>query len=553
MRYTYSALTCFWILLLTACLDSDPEPRPIPPFNKKTMTGKVILPSETNLSFNDMEVLSSISDAQIQEGIFSIDTMGEFSTLFVTNNSGDIFLMKYNYPSQTDHNISPESTALAIVMNAPVMESLTQAAKLQVIKNLQEAPGYYRLVNEVTQSIVTGKPISDTTNTNLINATAELFDNVSSMRADYFRPKPIKIQRANNVVLIQNNDVAHNYVAGIYKNETRLKKIIIKGTQKFANSLKEALLGIFYNGYSSQDEHLFTMESDGTYLFKIRSGLPFMDDESKEFEEAQKYNIEIFIAKQVLKHIPIKNSGECQEAILKGIATRGYDPRPFKSAKTQIEIGSALFDLTSSVFNDIDKILGNCVAPPKLSATKKFFSAAGKFLKFLNPVSKVAQSMNIAVHTFDLVNSKPSIDTCFQVLDRKVELCSLGFYRRAVIGNWTFRFDYLTYDDGVHQIDKVVFYEDGTGKRVSTLYPCYPRYGCTEDTFYDHTDKWGTDPYYDLVWSVTYDSFKKRYIFNSYDKRWTQNIAVELNSRMEGLSSNSFRSSTYNIIAIKEK
>jgi hypothetical protein len=92
----------------------------------------------------------------------------------------------------------------------------------------------------------------------------------------------------------------------------------------------------------------------------------------------------------------------------------------------------------------------------------------------------------------------------------------LEIYKEAAIGNWTTTWhmdtngDGLLNDDDKTQIDTVVFYEDGTGNRVSTI--------DYSGNFTDHKDKWGSDPYYDIRWNITKTT--DGYSLSYSDLRW---------------------------------
>jgi len=118
---------------------------------------------------------------------------------------------------------------------------------------------------------------------------------------------------------------------------------------------------------------------------------------------------------------------------------------------------------------------------------------------------------------------------------------SISIYKAAIIGNWTTTWDEDYDQDNTYvflQEDKVVLYDNGTGNRLSTRY--------SNGLYDDHTSLWGTDPYYDIKWSLTKNG--NRYYLTLYDLRWTVNVGGKIsgfpNMVCENAPSYSFKTKT---------
>ncbi|WP_157578497.1 hypothetical protein [Pontibacter roseus] len=427
MQKNYVPILVFLVLLLTSCLEKH-EPvvpsKAVPPVRKGLMAGKVIWPSNAKLDTTGVRVHSFKGAERIINDSYVADTINKFSTLFVTKPDGNIIMMRYNYPGQSDNDITPQSTALAILMNAPITLSLSDEGQLQMIQKIQMDPGYKHLVQEVTNAVVAGRAINDTTNASMLEATSRLFNNASNQRLLTYRGTPLKIRTSNpGTFSIENNRVAHKYVVGIYKENVRLESFIIEGTQAFASSFSEILNGVFGSGYSTPDQKIYTNTNDGIYMFKIRSGKPGTGDSALEYNEALNENVIYYAITLAFKHLPLIGA-ECIYSLKKAIQESIIGAVSLKEAKDANELTDKILDYCSHIFSTNTSLFEDCPNFEKPNYNSSFLPSVGKLFKFIGKVGEVGEALNITTHIYDLYNSRAAIDTCFQVLDKKVVACN---------------------------------------------------------------------------------------------------------------------------------
>jgi hypothetical protein len=423
-RGTYCFLYYLLILFITSCNKPEPEPSPIV-VSSKQMAGQVIWPANAHVDTTGVKVTSFQNAVSIKNGSFAVDTINIFSTVIIAKPNGDILMMRYNYPGQLDNNISPQSTVLAILMNAPITISLSDKGQLQMIQKIQADPNFDTMVQEVTKAVVAGKPINDTTNASLITATSRLFKTVSALRTSASREVPIIIKTANpGTISFLNNNVSHKYVVGVYEKDKRIDKFIIEGSKAFASSFTDVLNGAFGDGYSSPDQKIYTNTNNGNYLFKIRSGKPGSDDNSAESKEAFNENVIKYVWELIRKHMPI-GGGKCTNTAYQGIKGMIDGTKAFHNAKTPEQFADAVLEYCSHILTTNTSMFADCSHYKEPNYKNPYWTAVGKFFKFFDKVGKVGEGINIAAYAFDLYNSKPAIDTCFQVLEKKVIPCGL--------------------------------------------------------------------------------------------------------------------------------
>lgn len=87
---------------------------------------------------------------------------------------------------------------------------------------------------------------------------------------------------------------------------------------------------------------------------------------------------------------------------------------------------------------------------------------------------------------------------------------STAFYKNAIAGNWVTNW-YTTSDGKFAQKDEIILYADGTGKCVSSTY--------ADGRYVDHTGLWGTDPFYEIVWTANWKA-GEGCTMSYWDQRW---------------------------------
>lgn len=438
MQHIYIPLLFLAFLFLTACEKNSEEVDPklkledIRPVTE--ITGMIMLPTGTNMSEDNLKVVSSWDSSAVTASNFSLEVIGKFSTIFVTDQAGEIFLMGYNYPGQQEFDITPKSTAVAMLMTSPTMQSLTEEGRLDAIRRLTKDANFSQMVEAIEESIVAGKPVTDPTNIRLLSVLGEMFKTASlpGARVTVVKPKPIVISRENREVTLSNNMVGHDYVAGLYKDRGKVGgPTIIKGIPLYASSVYEALMGLFYHASSEPDEQKILLKGDGQFSIRIRSGARDRSksgviDKSPERWEAQELNGSEYFLRVMLEHVPLEV--ECVNEIrnsLFGINNYASIMDDAFESKSLDEFNAAMLTFMVNGLKGSAATVKECMSskPEKANAIDLFFKGVGNYLNFLSKDSKVAAACNLAAHQYDLYNSAVAIDTCFQAIGKVISSC----------------------------------------------------------------------------------------------------------------------------------
>ncbi|MCE6991462.1 lipocalin family protein [Dyadobacter sp. CY323] len=420
-------LSFFYLFLFSlSCTREVNVQLPGPVVEEGQISGRVILPQNTKADTAGLVVLSSVGSSIPVASKFALDTSGKVSTTVLNNSQGDVLLLGYNYPGQTDYSISSESTALALLMNTLTLRSLSLSGKLEMIEKIKADPAYKELVQQVTMGLQAGRAVTDTTNTEMIQAIATVFKSTTGLRttATTGYKDPIKITTANTEVLLQNNQVAHTYVAGVYKDNKAVgPKYVIAGRTLFATSLSEAAAGVFGDGYGIPAPVQFTLSGNGEYTIKIRSGKPFAGDETLESRMARNENVHRFLLGILRDIFPIPL--DCNEALVESVpatltSIMAKREMALENANSAAVFAALTLEITGEALQSAEDLLEECGGDLD---SFKFLKSVGKTFSLLGIATKFMTAANITAHTNDLFQAKASIDSCFQVVGLKLVKC----------------------------------------------------------------------------------------------------------------------------------
>ena len=454
----------FLILSIISCKDDegiDDGDTEIP-VKQGQVSGKIQLPEGFTIDTTGSKVVSVKSDSRVDKSTYVVDTVGKFSTTFLTNGVGEIIMMRYNYPGQESNDISVESTAIALFMASPIMLTLTPAARIEVIKQISSVSDYDSFVKEISKSLVEGKSVTDTTNFDLAKSLGKLFETASNLRIQLDRDldKPILVETEQpGTISFENNKVAHQYAVGVYRRgqTTPVGSYMIKGTQMAAASWADAVAGYFGKGYNTPDLKIFTSTSNGFYDIKIRSGRG--DEDGEEFKRARMANVIAYALKLALEKIPIMDE-KCYKAVEQSMMSTIKKQEAFIKAKSPSEYEGTMLDVAISALENGEKLIKECSTKEVLS-----MGLARNLLSVVSLAWKVGGYINIGYHVHDLFMAKPAIDTCFRFYNQKIVSCK--WYKMVYPGPGDLGKDVSTKDiipffDGEKEIFDLVFDDKGS-------------------------------------------------------------------------------------------
>jgi hypothetical protein len=120
-------------------------------FGGKEIRAKIKLPEGlTAFDPETLKVVSNIGSSPVNKGQFVLGTNGEFTAYFASYSNSEVAMMGYSYPGSTDLDISPRSTALAMVMMTPAVMSISAEGKKALIAKVQNDTAFVLLESEIS-------------------------------------------------------------------------------------------------------------------------------------------------------------------------------------------------------------------------------------------------------------------------------------------------------------------------------------------------------------------------------------------------------------------
>lgn len=382
--------------------------------------GQIVLPQGNSINTSSWTVHSTSAQSLVRNDSFSVEVLGDYTSLYVSNSDDEVVLMGYKYPGNSSNDITLTSTALGILMMSPLVLNLSDEGKQIMIKNLLDDDKFQTLLNEIEQSIIQGKAIFDTTNSTLITATIDLFQSASFKTSAV--ELPINMFQAGRNITFNNSGKAYSTVIGVYKDDIRVEKIVVDGVQIVTNSIYDLLTG---NGdaIGSPVNKDYTLDGDANFTFKIRTGKPGFGDESDEHEEAFFKNLSDFSYDFLLTVAPFLKNSSCLVALRNKIFDTTVSIQGL-SSNTNLSAGEAILEVMNNLFGSIGTLVDGCATPePDL----KWFTSFLGHVNFINAAFNIiSNGANLTLFGSQWALSEAIVDTCFAAMGNTVTPVTCG-------------------------------------------------------------------------------------------------------------------------------
>ena len=411
-----SCLVCLNFLFVACKKEENNKPKD-DAVTVGTIKGSVLLPAGSNQDVNTFSVHSAIEKSGVTGGTYELDTYtSSYTTQLVENTNGEVVMMGYYYPGQTDHAITVQTTALALIMNARTALFLSSEGKLQLMKKVLKAPAFPSLEAVVEANIKAGTPLFDLNNTTLQQVAAEVFQYAASRVTDALAEPPVIINKIGKTVYFSNAGKAHSVVVGIYQNGARVKKIVVDGLQSFPNSISETLDGY---GEITEDPVVqdFTLGS-GNYEIKMRTGRPGADDGSLEHREALLENVALNSYYLLSALMPALEPKGCSKKVILATILNGLSG--LTEVHTSKSMGAAIYAGEAAILLSLNEFASNCNTPFNPDYFKKYLSPWKFIDKAFSLVGGIGNLGRLSLHW---AKTEPAFDDCFTVQGNKIVSC----------------------------------------------------------------------------------------------------------------------------------
>lgn len=217
------------VLVLSACETIDLESDGIN--SAQEVKGKIVLPTGSNLDASTLTVVSNIDDSPVNGTSYGLSKGGKFTGLYVSNANDEVVMMGYQYPGNPTNEINSTTTALGLILMAPIFFDLTEEGMLKLIDSILKDSNFPSLKVEIEKNITQGRSLFDVDNAPLIATLNPILRSAGLRVAQNEKELPVNVFKAGKNFKFNNSGKSFSTVIGIYKGSDRVKKITVEGVQ----------------------------------------------------------------------------------------------------------------------------------------------------------------------------------------------------------------------------------------------------------------------------------------------------------------------------------
>ncbi len=421
MRSITAGRTLLLLITLLGCQKGDiqtndpPDPPPPAP-----ITAELIIPEGSILRDKLLTVTNGKTEAPVISNVFTIDTNGTANSFsFVTDADNKLYLAKYYDGKSDDHDISPHSTALALIMSTPIAGSLTAEGRASLTEFITSTSEFERLENEIKDNILQGQPLLDTSNTTLTAALLAAFEKTAATGTSGDTTSAIIVERTGRNVKIKNNGAAISYVVAVYKDGERTGDFtILPATQRHAPSVSQAESGV-YDPHSSSEQKTIELSGAGSFDLRIRSGNTATEDASEQNHLAARVNM-IDMAWSIANKFMRSNEG-----CMKDIRTQMVNNYQFDVPS----MNGSLNEMSNDAFSLAGKIIADNIGSTAgcFNNDQMFPRYSAMVISFVNYLGFVSRNATGSVNVNPLLNhlyfKQQQFNFCYKADETNITEC----------------------------------------------------------------------------------------------------------------------------------
>jgi uncharacterized protein (TIGR02145 family) len=426
IKYILFLLLSVGVLTIYSCKKEKEDPEPPTSENPISHTlrpakGIVVLPAGATINLSGWSVNSGLSVSTMVNDSFNLPEVStQFSLIFASDENDRERLMGLAYPGQTDFTINSSTTVLAMLMKMPSVISLTPQGQLKLINSIRSSALFNEAVTEFEFAFTQNKDLFDTTNTVLSDKLSALFESASLRIAETNSNSTVNIIRAGRTVIVQNPGKPYAQRVGIYRGQELVNSFTLGRYQFFSGSISE-LINAVGNPPEPIQSNPYTFQGDGEFYIKVRTGKPFSGINDDLSKEAFKENMFDVVTDYVSFYLPKKPNAPCLSEI-----------RDWTISEVDDYVG--LLSQTSGNANSLTSIIyqvaESSVTLIETSAScssnlgnASFYSKIKKFLRFVNKVKAISQTLNTSLFVYRYLADPAKSDTCFNAQGNIITTC----------------------------------------------------------------------------------------------------------------------------------
>ncbi len=413
----------FMFLGLLTCQsdDSSDDGSQDPDFPTNNITGNIVLPQESTIDPNNLEVQSLVGSSIISNFEYSTSIIGnDDNTLYVTDELNRVILMGYSYPNQSDYTIDSGSTLVAMVMNQPFAQTLSLQGKIDLVQDIRSRDDFEDMKAQIEEVLIQGLSPLDTTLQSFGEQLAGFFNSVIQQadRSNNNSDQPANIIRAGRNLIFQNPGKSYTSYVGVYKGQQRLAQFKLGRVNFVPTSVSEILLNLtgLSDGPDVVEQEYTLPNEDGDYDIRIRTGKQALSELNDEGVKALQDNILDISTDILFEAIPYDNDNiQCTIALYNDFKEYLTVVDDFNNVSTPQEMLSYCYDKINNYLNFRQNLLTGC-NPPGNNVTD-YLEAIQKKLTWLKWVGILGNAGNFATAAYQWTTDDSVLNLCYNVTD----------------------------------------------------------------------------------------------------------------------------------------
>ncbi|MCB9194219.1 MAG: fibrobacter succinogenes major paralogous domain-containing protein [Flavobacteriales bacterium] len=388
------------------------------------ISGTVVLPAGSSIPMGSLEVVTPVQMVTVDSsGSYMTNTIANvFVTSLVLDGNGELMLMGYNYPGQTDLTISAQSTALALIMNTFPVLHLDDQAKQDLIATLLSDPNLPALVSEIENSLTNNASFCDTSNAALKQAIIDLFQN-GTQQSLFCPDPPVQLYRGGRDVTLVNVSAA-SYAIGVYRDGTNIQNLELSAPRFFYASVSDVVDGAGTIG-GDPSQVSFSMDGDGDFEIRMHAGDPTQQGSWAEQHSGLWLNV-----KDAAVDLTVLLAGALPTGCFSALVQRVTDVVAAVAAtnpniSSPADLTAYMIDVYVAVHDGSTNLFEQCAPQASLdpNALTRFFSKIGKVVSLLGEVGTIGTAMNVTARSTHMFLCTSALDTCFTATGNTVMPC----------------------------------------------------------------------------------------------------------------------------------
>ncbi len=397
--------------------------------SESMISGTVSVPENSTIDVNSLRISSPFDMVTISDGTFTMSTMSDkFLTQLVSTSSGEVMLLGFSFPGQTNFEVNSKSTALAMLMNLPTSLIMTPEGKLELIEVILNHPDFLSLVNEIDSLLLENKSPLDLLNESLAISVGKFYEKLFStvsktIKREYEEDNyPVEILRVGRELTFVNPGKSYDTKIGIYKDEQAIQRLSMDRINFFPTGIGDvigaigaAATGDIPSGLEPVEDR-YTLVGDGKFEIKVRNGF-YTNGLDPDNVSAYVSNMIGWSLDLIVEILPID---DCAQPLIANFKEFAQTALAFQETPSAPEVLGLLYNLISEFLTSTLTITG-CLL---VENEDTYLRSLSRLTYFTGLVGLLGNVFNSYLGIYQWIFDDGALDKCYEVNGDEVTECN---------------------------------------------------------------------------------------------------------------------------------